>query len=359
MIANRGWAALVAGVFSGVALALAAGLARAAAPPAAEAGAWQGATGNLAEKEWAGDKGVWKLTAWPGKDLLVVSMVEKGLWASKDGGKTWARLGAPGKTPPDKGSAIQFIFDPKNKDAMWCSGMYGFGLWATADGGATFAQLGKETHMDGMAVDFSEPLRRILLHGKHETANSLERSVDGGKTWQKIGDKIPAGFGFTTDPIILDSKTFIVNSAGWGDKKWGIWRSEDAGETWAKVSDAGPGGNATVTTKGHIFWPCYWDFASIHSTDKGKTWSKLGGPVSGAIVEIMDGKLAGLGGGQHNQVYISADEGKNWAAYGKPAPFKAEGLVYNDVGRSFYVWRQGERKGDPIQRLDLGKDAGK
>ena len=52
--------------------------------------------------------------------------------------------------------------------------------------------------------------------GLHEQEHSLHKSTDGGATWTKIGDKIPAGSEFSTDPIILDAKTYLIfNSCGW------------------------------------------------------------------------------------------------------------------------------------------------
>jgi photosystem II stability/assembly factor-like uncharacterized protein len=64
--------------------------------------------------------------------------------------------------------------------------------------------------------------------------------TDGGLTWTNIGDRLPDNTNFTSDPIILDSKTFLVNMAGWKQgASWGIYRSEDAGKTWH--SEAGKG----------------------------------------------------------------------------------------------------------------------
>jgi hypothetical protein len=45
---------------------------------------------------------------------------------------------------------------------------------------------------DGVAVDFSDPQRKTLLLGLHEQSQSLQMSSDGGTTWQRIGDRLPA-----------------------------------------------------------------------------------------------------------------------------------------------------------------------
>src|SRR5208283_2991720 len=108
---------------------------------------------------------------------------------------------------------------------------YGFGCWRSADGGKSFVQLGDQTHLDGIGVDCSEPERKTILLGLHERDRSLRLSTDGGTTFRLIGDRLPEGTGFSTLPIILDSRTFITNTSGWGDKKWGIWRSQDGGQS--------------------------------------------------------------------------------------------------------------------------------
>lgn len=306
---------------------------------AGETAAWKNAAGDLNPGDWS-KGGIWKLAAWPGKDEIVASMRSQGLFSTKDGGATWKRMGEPGKTSPAKaGQAVQFVFDPKNKDTFWTSGMYGYGVWVTTDGGATFSPLGKfpNNHAEGIAVDFTDPERKTLLVGLHEQVNSLHKSVDGGKTWVKIGDKIPPETNFTHDPIIVDSKTFLIDCGGWKkDVKSGIFRSTDAGETWTEVSNLGPWSNPVVTTKGDIFWNTLWEYPLIVSRDKGLTWEKVGGPVRGRISELPGGRLVGLGG---SQVYLSKDDGKTWAPIGEPVPFKPIGIVYNDVRKALYVWQ--------------------
>ncbi len=305
---------------------------------------------------------IWKMAAWPGKDLVVASTRSNGLWSTADNGATWKRMGEPKQTPPNAGQAVAFTFDPADKNTMWTSGMYNYGVWKTVDGGKTFTHIGKfqNDHADGIAVDYTDPKRSIVLVGLHEQEHSLHRSTDNGATWERIGEKIPDNTAFTTDPIILDSKTFIINSAGYKKgETWGIYRSEDAGNTWEQVSKEGASGNSTITRSGRIFWSCLWDQHIISSDDHGKTWARVEGPAHGRVEEIAPGRLIALGGKDKTQLYVSKDDAKTWTPVGPPVPFKPRDFAYNATRNSLFVWVASEAKSrDPgsILRWDLPKD---
>jgi photosystem II stability/assembly factor-like uncharacterized protein len=179
---------------------------------------------------------------------------------------------------------------------------------------------------------------------------SLTLSTDGGETWTKIGDRLPEDSNHSTDPIILDSKTFLINTAGWAKGKTsGIYKSSDAGATWAKVSDLGVGSRSLVTP-GVILWPAVWGSGLVRSTDKGATWAKVNGPKTSPIV-LPGGRLAALA---DQQVWMSKDEGATWEKSGDPLPIKAAGIVYSAKRKAFYAWRSSEKKiADAIFRAEV------
>jgi hypothetical protein len=299
---------------------------------------WVDASGDL----FAGENGgaaVWRMTAWPGTATVVASVTTHGLWASDDAGAHWRRLGQPGQRPPDAGQAVQFLLDPKDARTLWCSGMYGFGCWRSSDGGASFAKLGDQAHLDGLGVDFSDPARTTILIGLHERDRSLHLSADGGASFHLIGDHLPEGTGFSTLPIVLDASTFITNTSGWGDKKWGIWRSQDAGQSWAKVADAGPADHPLIARSGAIFYPLLWEMDHIVSRDHGLTWQKLRAPVRGLLIELPDGTLVGLGGDGRAKLFASSDDGATWKPFGDEVPFKPVGLIYDPAHQAFIAYR--------------------
>jgi hypothetical protein len=202
-------------------------------------------------------------------------------------------------------------------------------------------------------VDFSDPERRTLLAGLHEQARSLNISRDGGKSWTKLGDKFPEDSNFTHDPIILDSRTYLVNTAGWKPKSsLGIYRTEDAGETWTRISTIGPSGTPLVAASGTILWQGLWGSGVVRSTDHGKTWNAPVKPVNSVIIELPGKRLAGYA---NSQVMISADDGASWSAFGPPIPFKPNGLAYSAEVKAFYAYHLTDKK-DPQAIVRLGTE---
>lgn len=294
---------------------------------------WTDVTNNVGGEKW-GAYGVTYMRAVPGSADVIAGVSECGLWLSSDNGATWKKLGGN----EIKNRPGRIVFDPKNPAIFWVSGCYGDAPFRTDDAGKTFKRLGKLAHADGVDIDFTDPERKTLLLGLHEQSQSLQLSTDGGTSWKKIGDKLPADTNHSTDPIIIDSKTFLINTAGWKQKaSLGIYRTEDAGETWTKVSDFGPAGTPLLASDGTIYWQRIWGGALIKSTDKGKTWTQLNKGIKNNPIELPDKRLAGLDG---SQVMVSSDAGVTWAKLGPPVPMKQpNGITYSEKGKAFYAWK--------------------
>jgi photosystem II stability/assembly factor-like uncharacterized protein len=309
---------------------------------------WVNVTSNVGGPTW-GAYGVTYMKAVPGSKWVIAGVSERGLWASGDGGATWRKLGGNEMTfRPGR-----IVFDPKNTSVFWVSGCYGNAPFQTRDGGRTFRRLGNLAHADGVAVDFSDPARKTLLLGLHEQSQSLQLSRDGGDTWTKIGDALPADSNHSSDPIIIDAKTFLINTAGWKpNATLGIYRTKDGGRTWTQVSAYGPQGPALVASDGAIYWQRVWGGGLLKSPDHGKTWKQISGAVKDNPIELPNKRLAGLADAQ---ILVSADGGASWTKFGPPAPFKPNGITYSDNGQCFYAWRLSDNmkmEKQSIVRLD-------
>jgi photosystem II stability/assembly factor-like uncharacterized protein len=305
---------------------------------------WTSVANDLGGDKW-GFGGVTIMAAVPGSDTVIAGVSECGLWATHDGGKTWTRLGAKDGMPIAN-HPYQIIFDPKNPRTFWESGNTGPGIFRTDDGGETFVRLGMIENVDGLGIDFTDAKRQTLVVGLHEQERSTEKSIDGGKTWQTIGDKLPAKTNISNDVLVVDASTYLVNAAGWKRDgaavlAFGIYRTDDGGKSFAKVSDDGPSGPALVASDGAIYWETLWNKGLIKSTDNGKTWQPLAGPVMVNPIELPGGKLLAA---VDSQLYVSADAGKSWQQMGDPIPFKPSGLAFSAQTRSLYAWRSTEAK---------------
>jgi photosystem II stability/assembly factor-like uncharacterized protein len=319
---------------------------------------WVNVTNNVGGESW-GYAGVCTIACVPGQDEVIAGVSERGLWSSTDGGATWKKLGADDKVQIAN-RPHQIVFDPKDPKTFWLSGNYGAGVFKTTDGGKSFQQLGKLNHVDGLGVDFGDKDRKTLVIGHHEAARSIEKSTDGGKTWENIGKNLPENTNHSTDTVVFDANTFVVNTAGWAQgKSWGIYRTEDGGATWAKVSDLGPSGTPLVTSDGTIFWQLTWGGGLVKSADKGKTWEKIAGPVKSNVIEIpASSKLGGAKGAilglTEAKVYLSRDGGKTWSALGGQLPIKPSRAAYDEKRNCIFISRSSDKKtDDAIFRWDL------
>src|SRR5262245_33405566 len=173
------------------------------APPAA-AEAWVNATGSLAHK--MSECGTLTLIApVPQSDAIIAGVASRGLWTNTSG-PTWTRIGDGDGSDRVANRASSIVFDPKNAEVFWESGIYGdVGIYKTTDGGKTFKRLGKVSHNDFVSVDFADPDRQTLLAGGHEQPSTVHLSSDGGQNWTNIGGPIPASAGATTHPLAINA----------------------------------------------------------------------------------------------------------------------------------------------------------
>lgn len=309
---------------------------------------WVDVTNNVGGETW-GAYGVTYMKAVPGSAAVIAGVSERGLWITKDQGATWQKLGGT----EIKNRPGRIVFDPKNPAVFWVSGCYGDAPFRTDDAGKTFQRLGKLSHADGVAIDFTDPERKTVLLGLHEQSQSLQRSSDGGQTWTKIGVNLPADSNHSTEPIVLDAKTYLINTAGWKPKaSLGIYRTEDAGATWTQVSPLGTAGEPLLASDGTIYWQRLWGGGLLKSADQGKTWTAVSNAIKSAPVELP-GKLPGkrLAGYAGNQLLVSADGGATWTKTGPPMPLRPNGITYSDQGKSIYAWQLADNLKRPQQSI--------
>ena len=125
---------------------------------------------------------------------------ERGIYRSKDGGKSWDRV----LFVSDKTGATDLVMDPTNPRILY----------------AAFWQV------------YRKPW--TLESGGPE--GGIWRSADGGDTWKKLAGGLPEGIvgniGIAVSPSRPDRVWAIVESKD----KGGVYRSDDAGEKWTRTN---------------------------------------------------------------------------------------------------------------------------
>lgn len=299
--------------------------------------AWVNATGNLANlPSECGNLTL--LSAVPGSSTVIAGVAKKGLWATTDSGKTWAALGSGSGSAVITNRPSSVVYDPEHEGTFYESGIYNDGgLYKTVDAGKTFTQLGDVRHSDLVSVDFSDPDRKTIVAGGHEQKQVLYLSTDAGQSFSQIGQNLPKDAHFSSEPLVLDSKTFLVGACGYGDGACGVYRSGDAGKTWSRASDLATTGRPLWASDGTIYWPLIYNSGLARGSADGTSWTKVAdGIVTFPPVELPDGRILTV---QGDHVAVSADKGMTWMAIGDKLPFQPNGVVYSVPSKTLFIWQ--------------------
>ncbi|HVU02503.1 MAG TPA: hypothetical protein VHE30_12155 [Polyangiaceae bacterium] len=308
------------------------------APPST----WANATGNLAGMaSECGNLGL--VSANPCSTLVIAGVAKAGLWGTEDGGKNWVKLGSGAGSAEITNRISAVVYDPEHPGTFWESGIYnGGGVYKTADDGKTFEQLGDVTHTDSVSVDFTDPERKTLLAGPHETNSRVWRSSDGGKTWEDIGKSLPGDAGYCTATQVLGAANLLV-----GCNNGGVFHST-GGDSWTPLGSKGVIPQPFLATDGAIYWPGSSGGLSV-STDSGAHFDEVvdGNTAPGIVgswspAELPDGRIVIVG---KDHLLLSSDHGRNWKPIGEPLPYPgggydgARGPAYSARTKTFYIWR--------------------
>jgi photosystem II stability/assembly factor-like uncharacterized protein len=305
-------------------------------------GTWMPAVGNLEGLE-SECGNLSELSIRPDRDELIVGVAQAGLWRSDDGGATWNPLGQ------GEGSALvtnrlsSVVYDPEDPERFWIAGTYNapFAL-VTDDGGTTFRALGDVIQGEWLDVDMTDPERRTLVIGIHESPR-VSKSTDGGATWVPLEEGLPDSVGISSGTAVIDSQTYLYGTQpepGGQSTRPGIYRTTDGGATWIAVLDQGVIGRPYRDADGSMVWMLSGGEGMAASTDAGATWTVTPttaiSPQADNFVVLPDGRFAAIS--DHN-IILSTDRGASWRIVDAALPYDPTGLAYSPFRNRFYIWR--------------------
>lgn len=209
---------------------------------------------------------------------------ERGVFRTKDGGKTWERI----LFRDNKTGAIDLVFDPSNANTMYAA-MWQVRRtpWGFESGGA---------------------------------GSSIYKSTDGGDTWTEISRNkgLPAGvlgkIGVAVSPVNTNRVWAIIEA-----KEGGLYRSDDAGENWQRVSN-----NPQILQRPWYYHRVYADTQNADtvyvlnvgfhkSADGGRNFTNVSVPHSdNHDLWIAPDNAQRMINGNDGGANVSSDAGKTW-----------------------------------------------
>ncbi|MEP6508530.1 MAG: glycosyl hydrolase, partial [Gemmatimonadales bacterium] len=217
---------------------------------------------------------------------------ERGVYRSKDGGKSWQRI----LYRNDSTGAVDLVIDPNNPKilfaSMWqayripwkmSSGGAGSGLFRSTDGGDTWKELTRAKGMPagvigkiGVSVSGADSKRVFAI--VEADSGGVYRSDDGGDTWQRVNEERKLRQrAFYYSRIFADPKNkdrvYVLNT--------GLYRSDDGGAKFDTTLRPPHGDN-------HDLWIApndpqrmveSNDGGGTVSINGGKTWTNLHYPT--------------------------------------------------------------------------------
>jgi len=258
-----------------------------------------------------------------------------GVYKSTDGGKTWQHMGLK-----DTEHISAIVINPQNPDIVYIGALgHAFGpneergVFMTTDGGKTWAKTLYIDNQHGVAdleIDPTNPNilyagmwsfeRKPWTHRSGGEKGGVYKSIDGGRTWNKLTNGLPKMMGrigvrvAPSNPNVV----YVIVEA----KEGTLYRSDDRGETFRNVSK-----NTDIVSRGfyytrvrvdptnenHIFAVASTLYTSV---DGGRTFRSITGRthIDYHALWLDPKNPKRMWHGQDGGIAVTYDGGESWEA---------------------------------------------
>lgn len=243
-----------------------------------------------------------------------------GVWKTTDGGVTWQHLGLDSTV-----SIGRIVVDPRSPDTVFVAATGELfsrnvdrGVYRSQDGGRTWTKVLFVSDIAGgidLAIDPVDPRRvfaatweRIRTPAERiygGPGSGLWRSTDGGTTWTRLAGGLPAT---TAEPGRIGvalapsspSTVYAVYYRKADSALDGLFRSTDGGTTWIRQSVT----NLTAIIGAQGFWS---GRIFVHPTNPSEVWVDGVGLARSTNGGASFGSISGLHADHHAQWFFPAN----------------------------------------------------
>ncbi|MGI8639650.1 MAG: WD40/YVTN/BNR-like repeat-containing protein [Pyrinomonadaceae bacterium] len=286
-----------------------------------------------------------------------------GVYKSIDAGKTWKNIGLT-----DTQQISRVRVHPKNPDIVYVAAighLWGSneqrGIFRSKDGGKTWEKIlyrNAETGASDLIIDPTNPntlyaafwqiSRKPYRMDSGGDGGGLFKSVDGGDTWTEISRNkglptgVPGKINITVSPVNANRLWTMVEA-----KEGGLFRSDDGGENWQKVSD-----NANIRQRPWYFNRVYADSENADtvyvlnvqfhkSIDGGRNFTTIGVPHGdNHDLWIAPNDAKRMINGNDGGANVTADGGGMWTEQDQPTAQFYRVTLDNDFPYNIYGAQQ-------------------
>lgn len=216
---------------------------------------------------------------------------ERGLYRSTDGGASYQKILGTG----DDVGAVSVSLDPKRPDIVYAA------LWASRNG----------------------PWNLVQVYERYDRGG-LYKSIDGGTTWTKLTNGLPAAVGRIGISIASSDSNRVYAIVEKPGDRCGVYRSDDAGGSWIQTNaeervcgraDDFAGITADPQNRDTVYSA---NTTMYRSIDAGKTWVGIKGAPGGddyhtVWIDPSNSNVLVLGVDQG--ATLSTDRGATWSTW--------------------------------------------